>query len=94
MQPDEYRVCVAGGYTMRVRGAGYEAEAIVYLWGGRTVARFIAGGMLGAVKARAAVEARAQAWIAADDEARAAMQACEWRTTWVRGDFWRKWWAT
>jgi hypothetical protein len=87
--PDEYRVCVTSGYPMSNDGSNTEAEAIVYLWGGRTAARFIACGYAGR-DARAVVTTRAQAWIAADDEARATMQRLETAHATPRSHWWRR----
>jgi hypothetical protein len=92
MQPDEHGVCVTVGYPMRRDGSNYEAEAIVYIWGGRTVARFIAHGYAGR-DARAVVERRAQAWLAADAETRLTMQRQEDADKNRRSAWWRKWWA-
>jgi hypothetical protein len=73
-----YRVCVVGGYITPHSTSAYEAEAIVYTYGGRTVARFVAcspshlstrGGSIWSVvqKLRVVVERQAHAWIEAHD---------------------------
>jgi hypothetical protein len=69
-----YRVCVTDGYPIGRPGGKYEAEAIVYTYGGRTVARFIRSGPrrpdgsyrpMSADDLRAFVRAQAEAWIEA-----------------------------
>ncbi len=97
MNHGDLDVCVTSGYRIttdwRTPTSSLEAEAIVYGTGGVTFARFKlgAGGNVSQTQQmlRDRVEARARAWIAADDKTRARMQRLEHATYSARGFFWR-----
>lgn len=89
----EWRVSYSEGYSISDGSrCGYEVEAVIYPRGGDVRATFVARKQFGLAATRARLARRVEAWIAADEPTRRAMQSAELLSGTRRSQWWKLYW--